>query len=191
MPFHLTSWLRAHRYALAAAGIILIAVAVRVALVALGWPGTDSDDATMGLMAKHILTQGEHPIFFWGQAYMGTIEVYLGALMFAFLGVSEFALKCGLIILYAAFMMVMYLLLTRLFSQKWALVGLLLLAGSTDDMLYHQLQAYGGYLETIFFGALLTFLATRIACHPQPGGVRNSEPGAKPPGDLAQRSSRH
>jgi hypothetical protein len=76
------------------------------------------------------------------------------------------------------------------------LVGLIFLAGSTDDMLYHQLEAYGGYLETIFFGALLTLLATLIARYPQPGGVRNSEPGAndafnKFPSGLAQRSLRH
>ena len=156
-------WVSAHRYPLLAAAIILAAVVIRATLVAAGWPGTDSDDATMGLMAKHILTHGEFPIFFWGQAYMGTIEAYLGALMFAALGVSEFALKLGLIALYAGFMAVMCLLLARLYNRLWALVGLGLLALGSDAILYHQLNAYGGYLETIFFGALLILLASWLA----------------------------
>src|SRR5258708_19175875 len=137
------SWPRAHAYPLAAAALIALAAGIRVALLRAGWPGTDSDDATMGLMAKHILMRGEHPLFFYGQAYMGTIEAYLGALMFAFMGVSVFALKCGLVLLYAAFMVVMYLLLARLFDRNWALVGLALLTLGDDYMLYHQLAAYG------------------------------------------------
>lgn len=156
-------WLLAHRYPLLAGGAILAAVVIRATLAAAGWPGTDSDDATMGLMAKHILSRGELPIFFWGQSYMGTIEAYLGALMFAALGVSEFALKCGLIALYAGFMGVMYLLLARLYNRVWALIGLALLALGSDAMLYHQLNAYGGYLETIFFGALMILLASWLA----------------------------
>src|SRR5262245_26925859 len=150
----LSAQLRARRYPLVAAGIILAAAVVRVGLLAVGWPGTDSDDATMGLMAKHILTRGEHPIFFYGQSYIGTIEAYLGALMFALFGVSQLALKCGLVVRYAGFMVVMYALLTQLVNRRWALVGLTLLAFGGDDMLYHQLEAYGGYLETLFFGAL-------------------------------------
>ncbi|MBF6591064.1 MAG: hypothetical protein IVW57_11140 [Ktedonobacterales bacterium] len=151
-------WLAAHAYPIAAAAIIAAAVAIRVTLVGAGWPGTDSDDSTMGLMALHILTRGEHPLFFWGQAYMGTGEAYVGALMLALFGVSSFALKCGLIVLYAAFMSVMYWLLTQAFERKWALLGLVFLSLGADDMLYHQLNAYGGYLETLLFGALLTVL---------------------------------
>lgn len=156
-------WLWANRYPLLAGAIILAAVAIRATLASAGWPGTDSDDATMGLMAKHIVSRGEFPIFFWGQSYMGSIEAYLGALMFALLGVSEFALKCGLIALYAGFMGVMYLLLARLYDRFWALIGLALLAFGSDAMLYHQLNAYGGYLETIFFGALMVLLASALA----------------------------
>lgn len=154
-----SQWLITHRYPLLAAFLILVASAIRIGLIAQGWPGTDSDDSTMGLMAKHILTYGEHPIFFYGQSYMGAIEAYVGALMFALLGVSSFALKCGLILIYAAFMASMYLLLSQAFNHRWALAGLLLLSLGDDDMLYHQLEAYGGYLETLLFGVLLIVLA--------------------------------
>ncbi|MBA3824880.1 MAG: hypothetical protein H0X24_13415, partial [Ktedonobacterales bacterium] len=151
----LAAWLWVHRFLLAGGAIILVAVGVRLALVAAGWPGSDSDDATMGLMARHILLRGEHPIFFYGQAYMGTIEAYLGALFYAVMGVSAFALKCGLIVLYGLFMGVMYALLAWAFQPRVALVGLVLLAVGADEQLKLQLEAYGGYLETLLFGALL------------------------------------
>lgn len=160
MRTHTARWLGEHRSAILAACVILAASAIRIGLIAQGWPGTDSDDATMGLMAKHILTHGELPIFFYGQSYMGSIEAYIGALMFVVLGVSSFALKCGLVLLYATFLAVMYHLLSQAFSRGWALAGLVLLSLGDDDMLYHQLEAYGGYLETLLFGALMIVLAT-------------------------------
>ena len=151
-------WITQRRWGVAAAITILLAVVVRGALVAAGWPGTDSDDATMGLMAKHIVALGERPIFFYGQSYMGSIEAYAAALAFAFLGVSEFALKCGLILLYACFMVIMYGFLIQITSRAWALAGEAILALGADEMLYHQLEAYGGYLETLIFGASLLAL---------------------------------
>jgi hypothetical protein len=151
-------WITQRRWGVVAAITILLAVVVRGALVAAGWPGTDSDDATMGLMAKHIIAMGERPIFFYGQSYMGSIEAYAAALAFAFLGVSEFALKCGLILLYACFMVIMYGFLIQITSRAWALAGEAILALGADEMLYHQLEAYGGYLETLIFGASLLAL---------------------------------
>jgi hypothetical protein len=154
----LRHWIAARRWGSLTALVIALAVIVRVGLVAAGWPGTDSDDATMGLMAKHIVALGQRPIFFYGQSYMGSLEAYAAALVFAFLGASEFALKCGLILLYACFMVIMYGFLVQITSRAWALVGEALLALGADEMLYHQLEAYGGYLETLIFGAALLAL---------------------------------
>jgi hypothetical protein len=151
-------WIAARRWGILTALVIALAVIVRVGLVAAGWPGTDSDDATMGLMAKHIVALGERPIFYYGQSYMGSLEAYAAALVFAFLGASELALKCGLILLYACFMAIMYGFLVQITSRAWALVGEALLALGADEMLYHQLEAYGGYLETLIFGAALLAL---------------------------------
>jgi hypothetical protein len=76
--------------------IVLVAVVVAVALRAwllsssVGRP--DSDESVVGLMARAIL-HGQHPRFFWGQAYGGTIEPALVALSFAFTGTSTFGMK--------------------------------------------------------------------------------------------------
>src|SRR5262245_56727648 len=59
--------------------LIVGGVALRLTLAALGWPATDSDEATFGLMALHISERGAHPIFFYGQTYMGALEAYLAA----------------------------------------------------------------------------------------------------------------
>lgn len=152
------TWIWKRRATLAAILVIGFAILLRGALVLAGWPGTDSDDSTMGLMARHIAFQGEHPIFFWGQAYMGSLEAHVAALFFAFLGSSPAALKFGLILLYALFLIVMYLLLKLLFNRRWAVIGLILLALSTPAALYLLLNAYGGYLETLLFGSLLVLL---------------------------------
>ena len=112
----------------------------------------------MGLMARHILFQGEHPIFFWGQSYMGSLEAFVAALFFAVFGSAPATLKLGLILLYALFLVVMYLLLKLLFDPRWALVGVILLSLSSPAVLYLLLNAYGGYLETLLFGSLLILL---------------------------------
>lgn len=151
-------WLWRQRYTFAVGCVLLFAIILRVALVLAGWPGTDSDDSTMGLMARHILFQREHPIFFWGQAYMGSLEAYIGALFFALFGSSPATLKLSLIFLYALFLVVMFLLLKMLFDQRWALIGLVILSLGSPAVLYLLLNAYGGYLETLLFGALLILL---------------------------------
>jgi hypothetical protein len=45
-----------------------------------------ADEAIPGLMARHILFDGERPIFYWGQAYFGALEAYFVAAFFAILG---------------------------------------------------------------------------------------------------------
>jgi hypothetical protein len=45
-----------------------------------------ADEAIPGLMARHILLDGERPVFYWGQAYFGALEAYLVAALFGILG---------------------------------------------------------------------------------------------------------
>jgi len=168
-----------HRVQLAAAGVILCAALVRLALISAGWPGTDSDEATMGLMAIHILRDGEHPIFFYGQAYMGSIEAHLAAVVFAVLGVSVFSLKVALILLYVCFMVVMWLLLRQLFTPRRALFGLALLIFGGGDLLGLELHAFGGYLETLCFGALVILLSAWLI---RTGGDPTRRRGARAAG---------
>ncbi len=149
--------------ALALIALGALGALIRLGLLLSGWPATDSDEGTMGLMALHINTRGEHPLFFYGQSYMGTIQAYLGAALFHLFGASVLSLRLGLLLLFILFLLVMYLLLRLLYGQTFALVGLLLLDLGGPDLLKPQLLALGGYPETLLFGALSLLLALWLA----------------------------
>lgn len=150
-------------YALCALALIAGAVLLRVVLVGQGWPVSDSDEGTMGLMALHIAERGERPVFFYGQSYMGALEAYLGALLFHLFGVSVFALRLGPIALFALFLGSTYLLTGLLYDRRLALVTLALLSPGSGDLLSRQLVATGGRLETLLFGSLALLLAAWLA----------------------------
>lgn len=162
-------------YALCALALIALALGLRITLVELGWPLLDSDEGTMGLMAMHIAYRGEHPIFFYGQGYMGAAEAYIAAVMFHFWGVSVLTLRLGLLLLYAAFLIAMYLLSSLLYSKKLALIALALLCLGSNPILTRELVAVGGDPETLLAGAMLFLLACWLAlsARPDPSG-RNS-----------------
>jgi hypothetical protein len=151
------------KYGLGALGLIALAVGIRIALLSQGWPHTNSDEGTFGMMAINIAFHGDHPIFMYGQNYMGTTQAYLGALMFRLFGISLFNLRLGLVFLFALFLYAMYLLTGLLYSKGMALFTLLLLALGSSYVIYRQVQSLGGWVETLFFGALLYFLASWLA----------------------------
>src|SRR5215831_16348588 len=67
---------------------LFFALALRIILTAFSSPVPNSDERTMGLEALHIAFRGEHPVFFYGQHYMGVIEAYIGALAYRIFGFS-------------------------------------------------------------------------------------------------------
>src|SRR6202049_3696367 len=97
-------------YGLGALLIIAAGVGLRITLLALGWPHTNSDEGTYGMMAINIAFHGGHPIFMYGQNYMGTIQAYMAAALFRLFGISIFNLRVGLVFLFALFLISMYLL---------------------------------------------------------------------------------
>lgn len=159
-------------YEFAVAAVIFAATMARLAIVALGWPQNDSDEGTMGLMALHILQRGEHPIFFYGQNYMGALEAYLAAASFKLFGVSVVSLRLGVLLLYALFLISTYLLAALLYSRRVALVSIVVLGLGTHEILFRQLEAAGGYSETLAFGSLAMLLAGWLALSYRPEPTR-------------------
>src|SRR6266851_2035799 len=58
----------------------------------------NADEAIVGLMARHIL-QGERPVFFYGQAYLGSLDAWLVAGAFAIFGESVWPIRLVQIVL--------------------------------------------------------------------------------------------
>ena len=73
-------------YGIWACIIIVVATLLRIVLIAQGWPHSNADEDTMGIMGMHIAYNGEHPIFFYGQQYMGSLEAYVAAAFFRLFG---------------------------------------------------------------------------------------------------------
>lgn len=139
-------------------GILLLAVSLRFVLILRHWPIVNADESIIDLMARHISYRGEHPIFFWGQNYMGSLQAYLGAALIRLFGSSAFSVRLGVLLIFALYLVCLYFLVRLLYTPAYALFIIALVSLGSDRMLGMPLAANGGYAETMLFGALI-FLA--------------------------------
>jgi 4-amino-4-deoxy-L-arabinose transferase-like glycosyltransferase len=154
----------AHLYPLVAGVIIAFAVGLRILLISLHWPPTNSDEATMAFIASDIAYHGKFPIMYYGQDYMGVIEAYLGAFFYHLTGgPSLLALRLGVILLVGLFFIVIYHLTSRIYSKALAIVTLAVLSVGSIPYLTRQTIATGGSTETLLFGSLSFLIATTLA----------------------------
>ena len=137
--------------------VVLLALAAlyRLFLILRGWPALDSDEAIIGLMARHILYDGQFPYWFWGQQYMGAFQAYFAALFFAVFGSSAFVLHFTVLLLTLGWLAVMYRLGRAAFGPAVGLLTLGWLAFGPALGVLRQLTAIGGYQEMLLFGALV------------------------------------
>ncbi|PZR95545.1 MAG: hypothetical protein DLM67_10470 [Candidatus Nephthysia bennettiae] len=135
-------------------------------LLLLGWPETNSDESTIGLMALHILQGREQPVFFYGQNYMGSGEAWLAAGLFGLFGPSLVALRLPLLAIYAAFLVVAWHLGELLSGRGAALAGTLLLALGSTEVLTEQLRA-GSRVELLLAGSCMAWLSAWLVMRGQ------------------------
>lgn len=156
-------------YELYALAIIAFAIGLRLVLLAMGWPPTDSDEGTMGIMARHIAYRGEHPYVFYGQNYMGTIEAHIGAVFFHLFGPSLFSLRLSVILFVTLFLISTYVLASLLYSKKVALVTLAVLSLGSIYTITRETLATGGSTQTLLFGSLAFLFASWLSFTYKPG----------------------
>ena len=143
--------------------IVCLAVTLRLVLMKLNWPVANADESTIDLMARHIAYLGEHPIFFWGQNYMGALQAYMGAILIHFFGSSAFTVRLGTLLIFTLYIVCMYFLVYLLYTPAYALFIIALLSIGSDRMIGIPLVANGGYAETMLFGACIFLGATWLA----------------------------
>jgi hypothetical protein len=115
----------------------------------------DGDEAILGLMAKHVSEGRAWPVFFYGQAYgLSIVEAGTGALLFALLGVSDLALRIGMLALWSVGWIGFVLTLRRLDATREtsAFAALLLLCPAWGTW---SLLARGGYVTAFALTHLL------------------------------------
>jgi hypothetical protein len=138
------------------------AAAIRLGLLVLEWPASNSDEGTMGLMAMRIAEGRHFPSFMYGQSYMGTLEAYVAAAGFWAFGPSLVGLRVPMLLLFLLFLYALYVLARRLYGSSVALVSVALLALGSREMYGHQLVAQGAVPETLLGGTVLLLLGHRL-----------------------------
>jgi len=123
--------------------VIGLAIGIRLALIAQGWPEMNSDEAVNGLMALHIAQGKDLPIFIYGQSYVGALEAYVAGLLFAIFGASDVLLRLSVVVFSGMFLTILYLLARLLYDRMVGLVAVALLSGGSLEMLFRQLSASG------------------------------------------------
>ncbi|MBX6341396.1 MAG: glycosyltransferase family 39 protein [Thermomicrobiaceae bacterium] len=140
-------------------GIVLLGVALRAWLMARsGWM-IDGDEATFGIMGQRILRGAEHPIFLYGQPYMGSLQAYFAAALFAVAGSSRLALKAVTFPEFAAFALSLFFLARRIYGTRAATLATLLAAVPPIYVVSSTARLWGPLLDAMTLGNLVLLLA--------------------------------
>ncbi len=159
---------------------LLIAIVVRVFIVIHTQGFIDGDEALVGIQAEHIL-RGELPIYFYNQPYMGSLEAYIMAGIFAIVGPSVWALRAEPILLSLVVVWLTWKLASALadtaqlslHAKQWFMNISVFLA--TIPPLYDtvlELRALGGYVEIFIFMLLLMLFTLQLTNRRAAGASR-------------------
>ena len=141
-----------NKHVILAGLVVLFSVVLRWGFMSLGKVPFNSDEAIVGIMASHILS-GEVPIFFYGQAYMGSLDSYLVAGSFLLFGKTIFAIRISQTFLFVFLCSLVYVyakLIIR--SHRAALATTILVAAAPVNFLLYTTVTLGGYLEALVIG---------------------------------------
>ena len=166
-------FLRYHKLGLVAIGL-LIAGLVKVSLLTNNVVPFNADEAVVALMARHIL-HGEHPIFFYGQAYMGSLDAWLVALAFAVFGAQVWVIRAVQGVIFVFFLATTWWLGKLIFpDERVGMIALWLLVIPTVNLTLYTTASLGGYGEALLIGNLLMVTGINIVSENEKGGEIHS-----------------
>jgi len=143
-PLTRREWLLALAFGLAL--IVFLGVHVWSALL---WDTRfNSDEATLGLMAKHMMDGTDFPVYFYGVRYGGSLPSLLAVPFLWLFGVNVMSLHLSVIVLLGIFAILQTIWVQRHFGNGVAIMSLLILA-------------FPGYTLLSF----LTVISTRMATY--------------------------
>jgi 4-amino-4-deoxy-L-arabinose transferase-like glycosyltransferase len=144
---------------LALAVLLVVGAGVQAAALAAGKIPWNSDQAVVGLMAKHIVEKGEHPIFYYGAAYAGALEPHFVAAVFLLLGPTPRAYEISLLLLLALLSILIFAIGRRSFGNEAALFAVAYLAVPPMFFLLKGLTSDGAYDTLAVLGAAMLLAA--------------------------------
>jgi 4-amino-4-deoxy-L-arabinose transferase-like glycosyltransferase len=143
-------------------GALLLSVLLKAVLVGLGVVDFTSDEGVVALMARHI-THGRWPVFYYGEAYVGSLGATTIAGAYLLLGESVVTVRLVQALFYTGSIVFSYLLAQDILGRRAAQVAALLMAVAPVMVTLYTTVAIGAYGETLFFGTLLLWLGYRLA----------------------------
>ena len=147
--------------------ILLAAVGLKAVLLAVNAFPFNADEAIVALMARHIL-QGSKPIFFYGQAYMGSLDAYLVAAFFAVLGQQVWVIRLVQTILYLLTIISTYWIGQTIFNSRISgFIAAGLIAIPPVNTTLYTTVSLGGYGEALLIGNLLILLTWKLVNNSQ------------------------
>ncbi len=152
-----------------AAAVFLLGVASRIWGAWLGRFLIVPDSSVVGLMARHMAEGTDFPVFFYGQAYMGSLEPMASALLILLMGPTGFAVSLGPVLFAAAALAILWRW-ARDAAGPWGGLAALL-AGLIGPAVYFHFQVSprGGYMVALFVDALALWAAARMAARLRAG----------------------
>jgi 4-amino-4-deoxy-L-arabinose transferase-like glycosyltransferase len=141
---------------------LCVSIGGKAALLAANAVPFNADEAVVALMARHILA-GERPLFFYGQAYMGSLDAALAAAGFSLFGPHVWVVRAVQMLLFAGTMILWHRFCATAFdSAAVANIAVWLLAIPPVFLTLYTTSTLGGYGEALFFGSLCMVLAMQI-----------------------------
>jgi hypothetical protein len=133
----------------------------------------DADEAVVGLMARHIAFNAELPVFYYGQAYLGSLEAFTAAPLFLAFSSSGVLLKLVPLAYSLGFLVLSGLLARRVFGDGPSILTAFYLALPPAMWALWSTKARGGYAEVLFLGEALLLLSLWLGSGRRPawGGL--------------------
>lgn len=140
-------------------GALVVAGLVRIARLS----GAELwfDEATTGTMGLAVL-RGERPVYFHGQPFMGALDAYLSAPLYALFGTSAAVLELLPVLLSLAWVVLTVALAAGAFGLVAARIAAILLAVPPDYLLRWAHEGRPHYGSLLPLGTLTLWLALRV-----------------------------
>ncbi|MEO8586670.1 MAG: hypothetical protein ABI584_10955 [Acidobacteriota bacterium] len=132
---------------------------------------SSADQATVGLMARHILAGRGHPVFYWGSTYGGTFEPHVVAAAFALFGDTMRVFRFAMAGLFAVFAFGLLAVSARFFGRAVALTAAAYLALPPFFFPYKTLTSDGAYATVALLA--LAVVGICLSAWEKPAGGRS------------------
>lgn len=121
------------------------------------------DAGVVALMAKHIAEGTAFPVFFYGQAHMGSLEALFSGLFCRLFGVSGFAVCLGTVFVSFWLVPIVYLWARDAAGRLAGYTALVFVIIGPGGFFHYNATPRGAYAAALTLGAFVLWYATRMA----------------------------